>query len=189
MSSNQLLEERLMKDELMKIFPEFNLIQDEKLRNKAVAVWQEAIERGGWKIKDLQRIPFTLLIPECHVNIIDHTRSVTKTAIEAVNVIKDFNGNAYEIDFDMLVCGGLLHDVGKIVEYEDHPQAIRKSPAGKLLRHPFSGAGLAMKHGLPDKVVHIIAVHAKEGDGGYRCPEAVILHHADFMNFEPLKLG
>jgi len=40
---------------------------------------------------------------------------------------------------------------------------------------------------LPEKVVHAIAVHAKEGDGGYRCPEAVIVHHADFMNFEPIK--
>ena len=46
-----------------------------------------------------------------------------------------------------------------------------------------------MKHDLPDKVVHMIAVHAKEGDGGYRCPEAVLVHHADFMNFEPLKMG
>ena len=178
-----------MKDELQKIFPEFKSIQDETLRNKALDVWIEAIERGGWKIEDLNRIPFTLLIPDCRVNIIEHTRGVTNTAIQAAKVLKDFNGGEYEIDFDLLVCGGLLHDVGKIVEYEDNPQAIRKSPTGKLLRHPFSGAGLAMKHGLPDKVVHIIAVHAKEGDGGYRCPEAVIVHHADFMNFEPLKMG
>ena len=138
----------IMKTELIKIFPEFNLIKDETLRNKALDVWIEAIERGGWNIEDLQRIPFTLLIPDCPVNIIDHTRSVTKTAIEAAKVITNFNGGTYKIDFDMLVCGGLLHDVGKILEYEDHPEAIRKSPSGKLLRHPFSGAGLAMKHGL-----------------------------------------
>ena len=178
-----------MKEELVKIFPEFNLIKDETLRNKTLDVWVEAIQRGGWKTEDLRRIPFTLLISNCPVNIIEHTRGVTNTAIEAAKVLKEFNGSAYEIDFDMLICGGLLHDVGKILEYEDHPQMIRKSPTGKLLRHPFSGAGLAMKHGLPDKVVHMIAVHAKEGDGGYRCPEAVIVHHADFMNFEPLKMG
>jgi putative nucleotidyltransferase with HDIG domain len=178
-----------MRDNLIKFFPEFNLIKDELLRNKAIAVWIEAIERGGWRIDDLRRIPFTLLIPDCAVNIIDHTRSVTLTAIEAARVITNFNGGRYEIDFDMLVCGGLLHDVGKILEYENHSGSIQRSPTGKLLRHPFSGAGLAMKHGLPDKVVHIIAVHAREGDGGYRCPEAVIVHHADFMNFEPLKMG
>ncbi len=177
-----------MRDNLLKLFPDFHLIQDLTLRQKSLDVWIESIERGGWKVEDLKRIPFTLLIPDCTVNIIDHTRSVTLTAIEAAKILTQFNGGGYQINMDILISGGLLHDVGKILEYENHPQAIRKSTTGKLLRHPFSGAGLAMKHGLPDKVVHIIAVHAKEGDDGYRCPEAVIVHHADFMNFEPLKM-
>jgi putative nucleotidyltransferase with HDIG domain len=178
-----------MRDELINVFPEFNLIKNEELRNKTVDVWLEALERGGWKVSDLERIPFTLLIPDCPVNIIDHTRGVTQVAIESARVLKKFNGDTYSIDDDILVSGGLLHDVGKILEYANMPDGIRKSVTGKLLRHPFSGAGLAMKHDLPDKVVHMIAVHAKEGDGGYRCPEAVIVHHADFMNFEPIKMG
>jgi len=177
-----------MRDQLLELFPEFNLINDKSMREKTIAVWEEAVTRGGWKVEDLKRIPFTLLIADCKVNIVEHTRSVTKVAIEAARVVEKFNGGVYKIYYDMLVAGGLLHDVGKIVEYEDNPEAIRKSPMGKLLRHPFSGAGLAMKHGLPDKVVHMIAVHAKEGNGGYRCPEAVLVHHADFMNFEPLKM-
>ena len=176
-----------MKQDLLKIFPEFNLIKENDLRDKTIAVWQEAIERGGWKMADLERIPFTLLIPDCPVNIIDHTRGVTQVAIESAKKLKKFNNGTYEIDEDILIAGGLLHDVGKIVEYAETANGIKKSPMGKLLRHPFSGAGLAMKHDLPDKVVHTIAVHAKEGDGGYRCPEAVIVHHADFMNFEPIK--
>jgi len=178
-----------MKAELTKIFPEFNLIKNEELREKTINVWIEAIERGGWKISDLERIPFTLLIPDCPVNIINHTRGVTQIAIESAKKLKQFNSDSYLIDEDILISGSLLHDVGKIVEYADYSDGIKKSPMGKLLRHPFSGAGLAMRHDLPDKVVHIIAVHAKEGDGGYRCPEAVIVHHADFMNFEPIKMG
>lgn len=177
-----------MKEELLEIFPEFNLIKDEELREKTITVWIEVIERGGWKVSDLERIPFTLLIPDCPVNIIDHTRGVTQVALESAKKLKQFNNDSYEIDADILIAGGLLHDVGKIVEYANTPDGIQKSVMGKLLRHPFSGAGLAMKHGLPDKVVHIIAVHAKEGDSGYRCPEAVIVHHADFMNFEPIKM-
>lgn len=176
-----------MKQDLFKIFPEFNLIKNSELREKTIAVWQEAIERGGWKVSDLERIPFTLLIPNCPVNIIDHTRGVTQVAIEAAKKLREFNNNTYEIDDDILISGGLLHDVGKILEYKNTPEGIKKSDTGKLLRHPFSGAGLALKHDLPEKVIHAIAVHAKEGDGGYRCPEAVIVHHADFMNFEPIK--
>ena len=178
-----------MKAELTKIFPEFNLIKNEELREKTINVWIEAIERGGWKVSDLERIPFTLLISDCPVNIIDHTRSVIQISIEAAKKLEQFNSGAYNLDMDILISGGLLHDVGKIVEYADYSDGIKKSPIGKLLRHPFSGAGLAMRHDLPDKVVHIIAVHAKEGDNGYRCPEAVIVHHADFMNFEPIKMG
>ena len=178
-----------MKEELTKIFPEFNLIKDEELREKCINVWIEAIERGGWKVSDLERIPFTLLIPNCPVNIIDHTRSVTQISIEAAKQLVQFNSGAYELDMNILISGALLHDVGKIVEYADYSDGIKKSATGKLLRHPFSGAGLAMRHDLPDKVVHMIAVHAKEGDSGYRCPEAVIVHHADFMNFEPIKMG
>lgn len=178
-----------MKDQLKTIFPEFDLIKDSALREKALDVWAEAIARGGWTTDDLQNIPFTLLIPDCPVNIIDHTRSVTRVAIEAAKVLEQHNGDAYKINFDVLICGGLLHDVGKIVEYKRDAGDVVKSRCGKLLRHPFSDAGLALKHDLPDEVVHIIAVHAKEGDSGYRCPEAVIVHHADFMNFEPVKLG
>lgn len=61
-----------------------------------------------------------------------------------------------------------------------------KSPYGKLLRHPFSGAGLAIKHGLPETITPMMVVHAKEEDGDYRCSEAVTIHYADFMNFDPL---
>ncbi|HDP98455.1 MAG TPA: HD domain-containing protein [bacterium] len=178
-----------MKANLKKLMPEFDLIQNDELREKTINVWVEAIEKGGWELSDLERIPFTLLIPNCKVNIIDHTRGVTQVAIESAKKLMKFNSGEYDIDADMLISGGLLHDVGKIVEYVDSEGSVKKSPMGKLLRHPFSGAGLAMRHDLPDKVVHIIAVHAKEGDGGYRCPEAVIVHHADFMNFEPIKMG
>jgi hypothetical protein len=53
-----------------------------------------------------------------------------------------------------------------------------------MLRHPFSGVGMAFKHGLPYEVMHIIAVHSKEGDFVRRSPEAIIYHHAEFADFD-----
>ena len=91
-----------------------------------------------------------------------------------------------KIDFDLLLAGGILHDVGKPLEYAEVEGKITKSQKGKLLRHPFSGASLAYKHGLPDEVIHMIATHAREGDGGYRSIEAMIIHYADYINFESL---
>ncbi|MBN1542055.1 HD domain-containing protein [candidate division KSB1 bacterium] len=172
---------------LINLVPEFNLIENAELLNKSVQCWQDAMETGGWDFDDLDRIPFTLLIPDTPVSFLTHTRAVTQIAVESAKIMQRHYAEQYTLDFDALVSGALLHDIGKLLEYRRVQNATVKSDSGKLLRHPFSGAGLAIKHGLPDKIVHIIAVHAKEGDSGYRCPEAIIVHHADFMNFEPLK--
>lgn len=177
-----------MNKQIVQLLPEIKFIEDNDIRQKTQLVWEDAITQGIWKISDLNEIPFTLLIPECPVNIIQHTRSVTNTAIASARILHDNYNTYYKIDFDQLISGSILHDVGKLLEIERNNDHFQKSLTGKLLRHPISGAGLAMKHNLPEKIVHIIAVHAKEGDGAYRCPEAVIVHHADFMNFESLKL-
>jgi putative nucleotidyltransferase with HDIG domain len=173
--------------ELIKTIPEFLEISIAGLRQKTIDCWQEAIQMGGWQIADLQQIPFTLLIPNCTTSFLTHVQAVTSTAIAVAKVLESFYKSLYTINMDFIVSGGLLHDIGKLVEYQRNQNVFGKSEMGKLLRHPFSGAALAMKHNLPAEVIHIIAVHAKEGDLGYRSPEAIIVHHADFINFEPLK--
>ena len=44
---------------------------------------------------------------------------------------------------------------------------------------------VAMECGLPDAVCHIIATHAGEGNMVARSTEAWLVHHADFMTYEP----
>ena len=87
---------------------------------------------------------------------------------------------------DVLIAGAILADVGKLLEYEDDGEGgSRQSPRGKYLRHPFTGVSVAMECGLPDAVCHIIATHAGEGNMVARTTEAWIVHHADFMTYEP----
>ncbi len=175
-----------MKTEITELFPEIKQIKDEDLRDRVVSTWEEAIEKGGWRIDELETVPFTLLIPECKIDLIAHTRAVTQTALQIASVLSEFYKEKVEINIDFLIAGGILHDVGKILEYAKDGDKVVKSRGGKLLRHPFSGAALAYKHGLPEEVIHIIATHAKEGDGGYRSTEAMIIHYADYINFESL---
>jgi putative nucleotidyltransferase with HDIG domain len=175
-----------MRRQIQELFPEIEQIKNEKLREQVIFTWEEAIRQGGWQVDDLQTIPFTLLIPDCRVNLIAHTRAVIQTAINVAGVLKVFYGDQVRIDLDTLIAGGILHDVGKITEYVRQGDKVVKSRSGKLLRHPFSGAALAYKHGLPQEIIHMIATHAKEGDGGYRTTEAMIVHYADFINFESL---
>ena len=176
-----------MKDALRKKIPEFDLIEDDTLRDATLAVYEQALLGGGWTVDDLDRIPFTLLIEGTPISYLQHVRGVTRVAVEAAKVLKDVYGDRIEIHHDHLVMGGLLHDVGKLLEYEEKDGTFRKSGCGEMLRHPFSGVGLCFNAGIPAAVQHIIAMHAKEGNLGKRTVEGVIVHHADFTNFESLK--
>jgi putative nucleotidyltransferase with HDIG domain len=169
------------------MLPELQLIEDAELRDKTATVWVEAMKRGGWTIKDLAAMPFTLLIPRTDVNLIDHTRAVTQTALKIAEVLtKEYRGKVV-VHRDHLLSGSLLHDVGKLFEYRRESGKFVKSREGELLRHPISGAALAFLYGFPKEVVHIIAAHSKEGDGTRRTIEAVIVNHADFVNFDVFK--
>lgn len=176
-----------MRQELLARFPELREITDSELQDKTIDVWQEALKKGGWKIEDLNEMPFTLLIENTSVNIIEHTRAVTLCCVGIAEVMKEIYEEKVSINSNYLLAGALLHDVGKLLEYKKANNKFVKSRAGKLLRHPISGAALAASFGLPEEVVHIIAVHSKEGDGVRRSIEAVIVNHADFVNFDVLK--
>jgi putative nucleotidyltransferase with HDIG domain len=176
-----------MKEKLQEKFLEIQFITDEGLRSKTIAVFLEALALGGWRIEDLDRLPFTLHIPNNPVSLLQHMRAVVQTSLKIAEVMEEQYHPYYQIDRDILLCGAILHDVGKLMEYMETEKGFAKSHVGRIMRHPFSGAALAMKHGLPDEVQHIIATHAHEGDGAYRSPASVIVHHADFANFEPLR--
>jgi putative nucleotidyltransferase with HDIG domain len=176
-----------MPDRLLEKFPEIAQITDREIRDKTIAVILDAMTTGGWTVEDLDRIPFTLLIPNCQISLLVHMRSVVQTAMKIAEVQDRFYSRIFQLDMDLLLSGAVLHDVGKLLEYAESEKGFIKSGTGKIMRHPFSGAALALKHGLPAEVQHIIATHAHEGDGGYRSPASVIVHHSDFINFEPLR--
>ena len=136
---------------------------------------------------DLERIPFTLLVPDCPVTFMAHKRLVVHVSRDAGRKVTEFCTDALPVDMDVLIAGAILADVGKLLEYERVGGEAVQSERGKALRHPFTGVHLAMACGVPDEVCHIIATHAAEGDLVKRSTEAFIVHHADFMSFEPFK--
>jgi len=177
-----------MRQELFQLIPEFNLIEDAVLREKTVQVWVAAIERGGWTPAALGQIPFTLLFSPCPASYVEHVRAVTLTALQAADVFSEIYGDRVPINRDFLVAGGLLHDIGKLLEYEQRDDGMTvQTRYGKLIRHPFSGAALAAEFGLPEDVMHMIAAHAGEGDKVKRTVEGTLINKADFMSFESLR--
>ncbi len=167
--------------------PEINEISEPALRELTARVWVEAVAKGGWTEADLREMPFTLLLKKASISLIEHTRAVTRTAYEIAKVMNATYAGKMTVDLDYLLAGAILHDVGKLFEYVREGGVFVKSRGGELLRHPISGAAFAYHHGAPEEVVHIIAAHSKEGDGGRRTVEAVIVNHADFVNFDIFK--
>jgi hypothetical protein len=176
-----------MRERLKEIWPEIEWIEDPELKEKVYQTWEYALEQSVLTPEDLQRIPFTLLVKDCQVTFMEHKRAVVHIAVNAAKAMQEFLGDNLPIDMDTLIAGAILIDVGKLIEYvmEDDQAVVGKT--GKLLRHPFTGVGLAMRFGVPDEICHMIATHSKEGDLGRRTVESIIVHHADFMSFEPFK--
>ena len=173
-------------EEVRRIWPELEWIADPGLRGRVARCWERAFELSPLSPSDLERIPFTLKVAGCPVSFMAHKRLVVHVARDAGLKIRDFCGDALPVDMDTLIAGAILADVGKLLEYEgDGAGGSRESARGKYLRHPFTGVALAMECGLPDAVTHIVATHAGEGDMVARTTEAWVVHHADFMTFEP----
>ena len=169
--------------------PILGRISSADLRDKTVQCWVLACQRGGWNsVDELKQIPFTLLTDTRGVNFIEHTIAVTEGAYQLAQAQENaYHELPYTIDYDRLLVGGLLHDVGKLLEFErDGAGGYRKSLNGMCARHPISGTVLAHEVGLPDEVLNTIACHAKEGDGRPQCLETVLIHQADFATFNPL---
>ncbi|SFL59340.1 HD domain-containing protein [Pelosinus propionicus] len=179
-----------MIQQLIKVMPEFNWIKDDTIREATINSYVDALTMSGWCVDDMNKIPFTLLVPVGSVSYLVHVQAVTRMC----HMIWDEYQITYKghdapvLDYDTLIAGALLHDVGKLVEYKKTTDGkFIKSEMGKELRHPFSGTVIAMRNGIPSNIAHTIANHAKEGDGTLRTPEAVIINKVDVMNFEMIK--
>lgn len=167
-------------DDIIKALPLIERLRCASLRELVIKVWLEAARRGGWD--SLEGIPFTLLIKPAPYDLFEHTRRVAEMAL-AVGERRE------DVDTDLLLAGALLHDVGKLLEYRREGEVVTLSPSGRLLRHPVSGAALVLELGGDERLAHIVAAHSREGEllKSGRSPEATIVYHADFIDFEIAK--
>lgn len=155
------------------------------LQRNTVLTWVKSMERGDLQVGDLEKMPFTLVFPT-NISLAEHTKAI----VGAAYAMAKAEEKAYKkklkvrVNYDYLIAGALLHDVGKCVEITIE---AGKSRSGKYLRHPIYGAIIAASCGIPEPVLHIIATHSREGDGSPRTKEAWLVHQADFAFFEPLK--
>jgi putative nucleotidyltransferase with HDIG domain len=173
--------------EVYDLWPELQWIEDSVLRENTAKTWKLALSKSELSPRDLNEIPFTLLVENLKVTFMAHKRCVVHISRDCGRQIQAHFGEELPVDMDVLVAGAILADVGKLLEYEKKDGRIVQGTYGKYLRHPFSGVALAESCSVPPEVCHVIAAHASEGDQVRRSVEAYIVHHADFMTFLPFK--
>ncbi len=177
-------------EEIRGIFlAQLDKIQNQALADLVVEVFTKGCEQGGWEsVEELRKIPFTLLTDCRGITFLEHVIAVTEGAFALAKAqLDNYADVPYPIDLDRVLAGGILHDVGKLMEIErDDEGGYRKSRAGHCARHPISGAILAAECGVSDELVNTIACHAKEGEGRPQVVETVFIHQADFATFNPL---
>lgn len=166
--------------------PEIDEIADEPLREGVVKAWELALAESSFD--DIGQVPGEPEVSES-VSQVAHQRAVTRMALAMAESIQALVPE-FRFDRDVILAGGLVHDVGKVYEYDperarrwrERPQAAGYPP----IRHPAYGVHIALTAGLPEEVAHICAAHASEGEIIERSLEATIVHYADFAFWEAI---
>lgn len=122
----------------------------------------------------------------CIGGLLEHTLSMAAIA-------RYLSGHYPHVDADLLVCGALLHDVGKAHEYALE-QGFARSEDGLLVGHIVRGiilieqaaAGLGLPEAELRRLIHLIASHHGTQEWGSpvvpRTLEAVLLHQVDLLD-------
>lgn len=186
MSALQLTAQELsdgLRDQIRTELPEYALITDEDLRERVINAWAMAIASSSFKsIREIQPAgnPNSMILTRGDQT--DHIRGVTRLAIVMADEIIASNKDI-SVRRDIVIAGGLCHDIGKPWEFDLHNQKRwREAPRATglpSLRHSVYGAHVCLTAGLPEEVAHIAAAHSGEGELLVRSLENTIVHFAD----------
>jgi 3'-5' exoribonuclease len=129
----------------------------------------------------------------CYIGgLLEHTLSVTKIAVALVDHYhQTYPERKNNISRGLVVAGAILHDVGKVREYEPELGALRHSTEGELIGHALLSRDLIreaakeikLEPAIQTRLEHIVVAHQRFPDWGAAKPpmslEAMIVHHAD----------
>ncbi len=75
-----------MQEDVAQLWPEIQWIEDKNLRDQVTQTWIKALQRSPLKPDDLNRIPFTLLVPNCPITFMEHKRCVVGGCGQAAGI-------------------------------------------------------------------------------------------------------
>ncbi|WP_337476151.1 HDIG domain-containing metalloprotein [Acidaminococcus timonensis] len=178
----------MTQDFINKEFFELKEINDEILRNKTIEALTMAIEKGGWTTETVKLVPVTLnWNTKC--TLLEHIHTVTQMCIAGYPLVaKFYEQNGVPFRRDYVVAGALLHDIGKFLEFAMQ-QGVLTHSKNAFMRHPFLGAEIAEKAGIPQELIYLIAMHSFEGDKSKHTAESDYVRRLDMDVFKCTVFG
>jgi len=126
---------------------------------------------------------------------LEHVLSVSKTCVYLADKYAEYYPDMQPpLRKDLVVAGGVLHDIGKIRELDATPTGAEYTASGNLIGHILQGRDmvreLAQEYPLDEETLlrleHIIVSHQRLPEWGSpkppMTPEALIVHHADDLD-------
>ena len=185
--------EKCTKDNGMEIFlkREFesilNKIENADIREKIIKAWILAADKGEWSVKEIQRIPFTLLTKNEGVNLFDHALAVTRGAAGlAEAIIFSYPVKPFDINWDFLYAGGLLHDIGKLIEIKKTDNGYKNMSSDKCQNHSNAGVIILKELGLQEEIISIVDNCSGEGEPKPKSIEAILIHQSDIAMLDSI---
>ncbi|MBO4887392.1 MAG: HD domain-containing protein [Firmicutes bacterium] len=172
-------------EKILELFPAMKDIQDEELRRLSIRAMIDAMAQGGWDENNVHLAPVTVTYDGVTCNLIEHVNLVTDICMTIYEKVSGYYAaNGRPLDRDTVLCGALLHDIGKFTEYALVDGKICHGQYADIMRHPLSGAVIAGRAGLPERIIHLIATHSFEGDKSYLTAEADFVRTIDQFAFK-----
>lgn len=164
------------KIDLGEIFPQIQEIKNLKLREQVEAVWQELWKASQWR--DFDDMPTSKEIP---YPAKPHSQCVLTMSLAMADALTKHHG--LKIDRDVLIAAAILQDASKVVEYNPglNGKALH-TKIGDQFPHAFWCAHVALNHGVPLEVCHIIMTHSPSAAKFPQSLEGKILYYADQMD-------
>lgn len=171
-----------IREAVREALPQVMDIKSIELREKVIDAWALALQLNGYeRIEDIPGSAMPEATPmgdqSMHIRVVGYTAlSIYRNLCKAYK--RDMN-----LDEDLIIACGLLHDVGKPYEFNSDNRARWSKETKRYglpaVRHPAYGTYIAICAGLPEEVVHVVSNHSPEGRYVTRSAYATLVHYAD----------
>jgi 23S rRNA maturation-related 3'-5' exoribonuclease YhaM len=168
---------------ILEDLPEIADIQSVELREKVVDAWVFALERSSFnRVIDIpgEGSPNVFALNRGTQDA--HLRGVTRLALAIYEEFKVTYPEA-KVDRDIIVAGGLCHDIGKTWEFDPINLKRWRERGDRYgepsFRHSAYGTHVCLSVGLPEEIGHICMGHSLEGAHIGHSTECFIIRQAD----------